>query len=92
MLFISLLNVLKIFNTMFGNAGSWPFTIYPGWLRITLTFLVPVAFAVTIPAESLTGRLDATTAVGTLLLAALFFAGARMFWRYALRHYTGASA
>jgi ABC-2 type transport system permease protein len=90
--FVRLDNVLVIFQTMFGNAGSWPITIYPGWLRTTLTFFVPVAFAVTIPAESLTGRLEATTAVGTLALAVAFFAGARAFWWYALRHYTGASA
>jgi ABC-2 type transport system permease protein len=90
--FVRLDNVLVIFQTMFGNAGSWPITIYPGWLRTTLTFFVPVAFAVTIPAESLTGRLEATTAVGTLALAVAFFVGARAFWRYALRHYTGASA
>ena len=56
--FVRLDNVLVIFQTMFGNAGSWPITIYPGWLRTTLTFFVPVAFAVTIPAESLTGRLE----------------------------------
>lgn len=90
--FVRLDNVLVIFQTMFGNAGSWPITIYPGWLRTTLTFFVPVAFAVTIPAESLTGRLDTPTALLTLALAALFFIGARWFWRYALRHYTGASA
>jgi ABC-2 type transport system permease protein len=90
--FVRLDNVLVIFQTMFGNAGSWPITIYPAWLRTTLTFFVPVAFAVTIPAESLTGRLDGTTILLTLGLAALFFAAARWFWRYALRHYTGASA
>src|SRR5699024_3605600 len=56
--FVKLENVLVIFNTMFGNAGSWPITIYPGWLRVSLTFLIPIAFAVTIPAESLTGRLE----------------------------------
>lgn len=90
--FVKLENVLVIFNTMFGNAGSWPITIYPGWLRVSLTFLVPVAFAVTIPAQSLTGRLTWTTALGTLVLAAGFVVAARLFWRYALRHYTGASA
>lgn len=90
--FVRLDNVLVIFQTMFGNAGSWPITIYPAWLRTTLTFFVPVAFAVTIPAESLTGRLDGTTIAITLGLAALFLTGARAFWRYALRHYTGASA
>ena len=90
--FVKLENVLVIFNTMFGNAGSWPITIYPGWLRVSLTFLVPVAFAVTIPAQSLTGRLEGWTVLGTFALALAFFTTARFFWRFALRHYTGASA
>lgn len=90
--FVKLENVLVIFNTMFGNAGSWPITIYPAWLRVSLTFLVPVAFAVTIPAQSLTGRLDAATVLGTLALAVAFSAAARWFWRFGLQRYTGASA
>ena len=83
--------VQELFQGLY-RAGQYPVGIYPGWLRTTLTFFVPVAFAVTIPAESLTGRLEAGTALGTLALAGLFFAAARWFWRFALRHYTGASA
>jgi ABC-2 type transport system permease protein len=90
--FVKLDNVLVIFNTMFGNAGQCPITIYPGWLRASLTFLVPVAFAVTIPAQSLTGRLDGWTVLGTFALAFAFLMASRLFWRFALRHYTGASA
>jgi len=67
-------------------------TIYPDWLRTTLTFLVPVAFAVTIPAEALTARLTPET----LLFAALFMLAlmllARWVWKTGLRHYSGASA
>ena len=90
--FVRLDNILVIFETMFGNAGSWPITIYPGWLRVSLTFLVPVAFAVTIPAQSLTGRLTTVTMLGTVLLAAVFTIAARWFWGFGLKHYTGASA
>ena len=74
------------------QSGRWPVTIYPGWLRISLTFLVPIAFAVTVPAEALTGRLT----VETLALAAAFAFGllvvTRWFWRFGLRHYSGASS
>jgi ABC-2 type transport system permease protein len=66
--------------------------IYPSWLRIGLTFLVPVAFAVTVPAEALTARLTPLTlglAVGMAVLALL---AARWFWHLGLRHYSGASA
>ena len=81
-----------IFQATFKQAGRWPVGIYPGWLRISLTFLVPVAFAVTVPAESLTGRLTVSTLLGTLALAAGFVAVTRWFWRFGLRHYTGTSA
>jgi len=27
------------------QSGRWPVAIYPGWLRISLTYLVPIAFA-----------------------------------------------
>lgn len=85
-------NILVIFNVMFENAGRWPITIYPGWFQVTLTFLIPVAFAITVPAESLTGRLDWRSAALALALAVLFAAGSRWFWRLSLAHYTGASA
>ena len=73
-------------------AGRWPVTIYPTWLRYGLTFLVPVAFAVTVPAEALTGRLT----VGTLLLACgltvVLLVLARLIWKKGVRNYSGASA
>ena len=74
------------------QSGRWPVTIYPGWLRISLTYLVPIAFAVTVPAEALTSRLT----LDTLALAAAFTIGlfvlTRWFWRFGLRNYSGASA
>jgi ABC-2 type transport system permease protein len=90
--FVRLDNVLVIFQSAFDQAGGYPITIYPAWLRVSLTFLIPVAFAVTVPAESLTGRLTVWTLLGTLALAAGFVALTRWFWRFGLRHYTGASA
>ena len=57
--FVKLENVLVIFQALFGNAGRWPVTIFPPWLRAFLTFVVPVAFAVTVPAQALTGQLEA---------------------------------
>ena len=90
--FVKLDNILVIFNTMFENAGKWPITIFPGWLRGSLTFIVPVAFAVTVPAQALTSRLTIGTALGALALAAAFLLVSRWFWSFGLKHYTGASA
>jgi ABC-2 type transport system permease protein len=74
------------------QSGRWPVGLYPGWLRISLTFLVPIAFAVTVPAEALTARLTPETlalAAGFTLLLVLV---SRWWWRFGLRHYSGASA
>lgn len=88
---VKLENVLVIFATMY-EAGKWPIGIYPAWLRVGLTAVVPVAFAITIPVESLVGRLEAPTLAFALGAAAAFLLGSRWFWRFGLRHYIGASA
>lgn len=90
--FVKLDNILVIFGTSFGYAGSWPITIYPGWIRAALTFVVPVGFAVTVPAQSLTGRLTAPWAIGTIAATCGFIVASRLFWRFGVRHYAGASA
>ncbi|MGJ6979810.1 ABC transporter permease [Aestuariimicrobium soli] len=90
--FVKLDNILVVFEGMFQSAGRWPVGIFPPWLRMVLTFVVPVSFAVTVPAQSLVfgvGLANLGAAVGVALL---FLVGSRLFWRYALRHYTGASA
>jgi ABC-2 type transport system permease protein len=89
--FVRVENLLEIFRSMY-EAGRWPISLYPGWLRFGLTFIVPVAFATTIPAEALTGRLSAWTFPGAAGLAVALFLLARLVWRLGLRRYSGASA
>jgi ABC-2 type transport system permease protein len=84
-------NVLELFGGMY-RAGQWPVGVYPNWLRVGLTFLVPVAFAVTVPAEALTGRLALETLLGAAGLCALLLIIARLWWRVGVRSYSGASA
>jgi ABC-2 type transport system permease protein len=88
---VRLENILVIFGSMY-EAGRWPVGIYPPWLQVALTLVVPVAFAITIPVEALIGRLEPTTLVVTVVLAAGFLVVSRIFWKFGLRHYTGASA
>jgi ABC-2 type transport system permease protein len=83
--------MINLFEGVYA-AGRWPVGIYPDWLRTGLTFLVPVAFAVTVPAEALTGRLTWQTLLGAALLAAALLTLARWVWRRGLRAYSGASA
>ena len=84
-------HVLELFEGVY-QTGRWPVGVYPGWLRYSLTFLVPVAFAVTVPAEALTSRLEWPTLLLSAGFAAALFAFTRWFWRFGLRHYSGASA
>lgn len=84
-------NIFQIFNALF-VAGRWPVTIYPNWLRVILTFIVPVAFAVTVPAQGLIGRLDPTNTFLAVGVAFGLFIIARLFWRRGLVSYSGASA
>jgi ABC-2 type transport system permease protein len=88
---IRIWELVNLFQGLYA-AGRWPVTIYPQWLRIGLTFIVPVAFAVTVPAEALTGRLTPLTLLGALGLALLLMALARFIWQLGVRSYSGASA
>lgn len=84
-------NILELFQGVY-QAGRWPVAIYPNWLQIGLTFIVPVAFAVTVPAEDVTGRLTGATLLETLAVTALLLALSRWFWRFGLKRYSGASS
>jgi ABC-2 type transport system permease protein len=89
--FVRVENLLVIFQSMY-QAGRWPVSLYPGWLRFGLTFIVPVAFATTVPAEALSGRLTTGTLLEAFGLAAIMFLLARSIWRLGLKRYSGASA
>jgi ABC-2 type transport system permease protein len=89
--FVKLDNILQIFQSMY-EAGRWPIAVYPPWLRMMLTFLVPVGFAVTIPAEGLVGRMTPLSLLGAIALAIALPRVARWFWKIGVRRYSGASA
>lgn len=89
--FVRVENILMVFQSMY-EAGRWPISLYPRWLRFALTFIIPVAFATTVPAEALTGRLNGTTLPAALASAVFLLVVSRAFWRMGLRHYSGASA
>lgn len=84
-------HIVELFSGLY-QAGRWPVSIYPAALRVVFTVLVPLAFAVTVPAQAITGRLTPAQlglAVGFTALLALL---TRWLWRQGLRRYDGASA
>jgi ABC-2 type transport system permease protein len=84
-------NILTIFQSMY-EAGRWPVSLYPPWLRYGLTFVIPVAFATTVPVEALTNRLNWLTLLVAFVLAAVLSIVSRAFWKLGLKHYSGTSA
>jgi len=83
--------VQELFAGMY-RAGQYPTTAYPRWLRLTLTFLVPIGLAVTTPAQSLTGRLTAVRLLALVGFVAALLAVTRAVWKIGTRRYSGASA
>ncbi len=83
--------MIEMFNSLY-QAGRWPIGVYPGWLRGLLTFIVPVAFAVTVPSQALTDRLGGGVLIFATVLTAAMLLAARFIWRRGLRRYSGASA
>jgi len=84
-------DLLELFMGVY-QAGRWPVGIYPGWLRGILTFLIPVAFAVTLPAQVVARRLTPEALGVALVVTALALVAARLVFFAGLRRYAGASA
>ncbi len=83
--------IVELFDGMY-QAGRWPVSVYPGWLRVGFTVLVPLAFAVTVPASALTGRATGWLFLGSVAFTVVLATGTRAVWRAALHRYSGASA
>ena len=89
--FLRLENIEQVIWQAF-EAGRYPVEIYPAWLRMGLTYVIPVAFIITVPAEALAGRLDGTAVLTAVVVGAAAVVVSSAFWRFGLRYYTGASA
>jgi len=74
------------------EAGRYPVEIYPAWLRGALTYVIPIAFIITVPASALAGKLASAVILISLAVAASALLLSSAFWRFGLKHYTGASA
>jgi ABC-2 type transport system permease protein len=80
-----------IFDGVFQMA-RYPVGLYPGWLRLALTWVVPVGVMTTVPAQALTSDLSAGMLTGSVALAAALLVGASALFRSGLRRYASASS
>lgn len=72
--------------------ARYPLGLYPGWLRLVLTWVIPVGIITTLPAEALTGVASPAALAGMLALATLLVLAASALFGYGLRQYKSASS
>jgi len=89
--FVKIYNVTEVLRGLL-EAGRFPVVAYPFAYRVFFTFIIPVAFLTTVPAQTLLGRVEGGWIVGSVLLAIALLQLSRWFWRFALRFYTSASS
>lgn len=80
-----------VFDAVF-QVARYPIGLYPGWLRLVLTWVVPVGIMTTVPAQALTGELSAGMLIGNGALATVLLIGASALFRSGLRRYASASS
>ena len=74
------------------DTGRYPATVYPVWLRVIVTFIIPIAVATTVPLQALRGDLDWAQMAAFLAVGAASLAVAAQVWKRGVRRYNGASS
>ena len=89
--FVKIYNVTEVLRGLI-DAGRYPMAAYPSAYRFFFTFIVPVAFLTTIPAQAMLGKVEVIALFAAAILAFALFFAAKFFWEFALRFYTSASS
>ncbi|EAZ88343.1 ABC transporter permease [Crocosphaera chwakensis] len=89
--FVKIYNVTEVLRGLL-EAGRYPISAYPAAYRIFFTFVVPVTFLTTVPAETLIGKNQEVWLLFSALLAIFLLIISHCFWQFALRFYTSASS
>ena len=90
--FMERLEALWGFMSLFSEPLTVPFGVFPRAPRIAITYIIPIAFIVFVPAQALTNRLTTTNTILAVIFAGLFLFLANMAWKAGLKNYTSASS
>lgn len=83
--------LMWIFDALI-QTGRFPVGIYPGFFRFILTWIIPIGFIITVPAQALTGRIEPLILAGGAGLSAVLFVASAAFFRLSVRKYASASS
>ncbi len=70
--FVKIYNVTEVLRGLL-EAGRYPMVAYPAVYRFFFTFIVPVAFLTTVPAQAMLDRSELTWIFGAAMLAGILF-------------------
>jgi ABC-2 type transport system permease protein len=80
-----------IFDGIFQMA-RYPVGIYPGWLRLVLTWIIPVGIMTTVPANVFRGAASWGMLAGSVAFAGVLLVGASVLFGAGIRRYESASS
>lgn len=89
--FVRVDNLSYLFVAIF-DAARWPVSVFRGWVRFVLTFIIPVGIMTTFPAMALLGTLTGRHVLTAALFAVGSLVGSRLVWTRAVRRYASASS
>jgi ABC-2 type transport system permease protein len=74
------------------DSGRYPATVYPAWLRLIVTFIIPIAIATTIPLQAMRGELAGWQILSFLAAGVACLLISSLVWRTGVKRYSGASS
>jgi len=80
-----------IFDALF-QLARFPVGLYPGWLRMVLTWVIPVGIMTTFPAQALAGSLTTRFLLIEILASIIFLIGTSILFRAGIKRYASASS
>jgi len=72
-----------------GDLARLPMDVFPGFLRFTFSFVIPLGFTTYYPVIILKGADPTVLIIGACLLALVFYFIQRIIWSFGLKRYSG---
>ena len=90
-LFVNVNNITYVLSGLL-DAGRFPIKAYPDAYRFFFTFIIPIAFLTTVPAQVMLGEDIAFWIIISTLVSTFVLILSRLWWFYIQRYYTSASS
>lgn len=89
--FVRIDNLTVLFRTLYDTA-RFPIGVFPALIRFALTFILPIAFMTTFPAQAVLGLIEVPSIIGAIIVAVAMFTFGTWFWQRAVLSYSSASS